>query len=107
MVINGKEEDVVHYVEHFDHVDDEPDTNLWECSLYSEVKLWHALSAEKLRSRADLAVPSGLQDAKKTLQIYRDALYPYMIEHNLTELVEDNASPHNNETIRSEHAKQV
>ena len=55
----------------------------------------------------DLVVPSGMQDTTKTLQIYQDVLYPYMTEHNLTELVEDNASPHNNAIIRSDHAKKV
>ena len=44
-----------------------------------------------------------MQDTKKTLQIYNDALYPTMQQWGLDQLVEDNASPHNNATIRQSH----
>ncbi len=44
-----------------------------------------------------------MQDTDKTLEIYRDALYPYMREYGLKHLVEDNASPHNNQKIRDSH----
>ena len=44
-----------------------------------------------------------MQDTAKTLQIYRDALYPALTRFAIDELVEDNASPHNNETIRQSH----
>ena len=44
-----------------------------------------------------------MQDTEKTLQIYEEALYPYMREHGLRDLVEDNASPHNNQKIRDAH----
>ena len=35
----------------------------------------------------------------------REALYPFLRKHNLDELVEDNASPHNNDVIRDEHKR--
>ena len=44
-----------------------------------------------------------MQDTAKTLEIYNEALYPTMVTHGLTQLVEDNASPHNNDTIRASH----
>lgn len=46
---------------------------------------------------------AGMQDTKKTLEIYREFLYPRMRELGLKDLVEDNASPHNNDTIRQSH----
>ena len=39
----------------------------------------------------------------KTLQIYEEALYPTLRRFGLDEIVEDNASPHNNDAIRSSH----
>ena len=45
----------------------------------------------------------GMQDTNKTLQIYRDFLYPRMREFGMRDLVEDNASPHNNDIIRASH----
>ena len=36
---------------------------------------------------------------------HREALYPYLSEHGLHEIIEDNASCHNNVTIRDEHKK--
>ena len=33
----------------------------------------------------------------------REALYPYLTEHSLNEIVEDNASCHSNECIRQLH----
>ena len=44
-----------------------------------------------------------MQDTVKTLEIYEEALYPTMRRAGLTQLVEDNASPHNNQTIRDSH----
>ncbi len=41
-----------------------------------------------------------MQDTSKTLEIYEVTLY-HVMEH--TDLVEDNASPHNNDTIRQSH----
>ena len=46
-----------------------------------------------------------MQDTKKTLEIYEEALYPAMQDWDITELVEDNASPHNNDAIRSSHRR--
>ena len=45
----------------------------------------------------------GMQDWKKTLEIYNEALYPRMRELGLRDLVEDNASPHNNDKVRESH----
>ena len=39
------------------------------------------------------------------MQIYEEALYPAMREWDITELVEDNASPHNNDKIRECHRR--
>ena len=44
-----------------------------------------------------------MQDTKKTLEIYNQALYPTMSEFGIDELVEDNVSPHNNQTIHDSH----
>ena len=44
-----------------------------------------------------------MQDTEKTLQIYAEALYPTLRQWDLDEIVEDNASPHNNNTIRQSH----
>ena len=46
-----------------------------------------------------------MQDTAKTLQIYEEALYPTVQRLGLDQLVEDNASPHNNETIRASHRR--
>ena len=37
------------------------------------------------------------------MQIYVDALYPTLREYGLNDIVEDNASPHNNDAIRQSH----
>ena len=44
-----------------------------------------------------------MQDTSKTLEIYQEALYPTLQEWGLDEIVEDNASPHNNDVIRQSH----
>ena len=44
-----------------------------------------------------------MQDTAKTLEIYGEALYPTLVEWGLDEIVEDNASPHNNDVIRKSH----
>ena len=46
-----------------------------------------------------------MQDTAKTLQIYGDALYPSLRRLGINSIVEDNASPHNNATIRESHAQ--
>ena len=38
-----------------------------------------------------------------TLTHNREALYPFLSQHNLNEIVEDNVSCHNNDVIREEH----
>ena len=44
-----------------------------------------------------------MQDTDKALYIYREALYPTMRQQGLDQLVEDNASTHNNDRIRQYH----
>ena len=44
-----------------------------------------------------------MQDTTKTLEIYAEALYPTLREWGMDEIVEDNASPHNNDDIRQSH----
>ena len=44
-----------------------------------------------------------MQDTAKTFEIYRDSLYPTLLEWGMNEIVEDNASPHNNDHIRDSH----
>ena len=44
-----------------------------------------------------------MQDTVKTLEIYEEALNPAMVRLGLTDLVEDNASPHNNQRIGESH----
>ena len=44
-----------------------------------------------------------MQDTNKTLEIYLETLYPTLREWDFDEIVEDNASPHNNERIRQSH----
>ena len=53
-----------------------------------------------LAQREDLKPPTSTQDTSKTLEIYNDAA---MQRLHLTDLVEDNASPHNNDDIRASH----
>jgi len=46
-----------------------------------------------------------MQDTTKTLEIYEDALYPSLRRLDINSIVEDNASPHNNATIRASHTQ--
>ena len=94
----------VSYVPHFEYPDDDPPENAWMYSSYREVREWHAASHHVLAAREDLQPPTSMQDTAKTLAIYNDALYPTMQQWGLDQLVEDNASPHNNNTIRASHA---
>ena len=55
--------------------------------------------------REDLQPPTGMQDTSKTLEIYEEALYPTLTRFGIDEIVEDNASPHNNDTIRASHTE--
>ena len=91
------------YVEHFLYPDEDPPQNRWHQSTFKEVRDWHRASRAVLAQRADLQPPTCMQDTAKTLEIYREALYPTMRELGINQLVEDNASPHNNDTIRASH----
>ena len=72
-------------------------------STHDEVKTCHDVSRAVLTQRPDLQPPTTMQDTSKTLQIYEEALYPTLRRFGLDEVVEDNASPHNNDTIRQSH----
>ena len=93
------------YVKHFDFPDEDPpeSPDTWYSSTYDEVKGWHDASRAALAQREDLQPPSGMQDINKTLEIYNQALYPTMAAPEIIQLVEDNASPHNNQRIRDSH----
>ena len=97
----------VSYVPHFQFPDVTPpeSSGEWLQSTYGEVRRWHATSRAVLLQRPDLQPPTSMQDTAKTLQIYEEALYPTMQRLGLDQLVEDNASPHNNETIRESHRR--
>ena len=73
---------------------------------YKEVKKRHAESHAVLAQREDLQPPTCMQDTTKTLEIYEDVLYPALTRLGLDSIiVEDNASPHNNEEIRNSHRR--
>ena len=93
----------VSYVPHFRYPDTTPPENQWFVSSYGEVREWHAASRAILLQRPDLQPPTTMQDTEKTLEIYEEALYPTMARLGLNQLVEDNASPHNNQRIRDSH----
>ena len=91
------------YVPHFTFPDSDPPQDEWLMSTYGEVRDWHQASRVVLSQREDLQPPTCMQDTAKTLEIYNEALYPTMQAYGLEQLVEDNASPHNNDTIRESH----
>ena len=93
----------VSYVPHFAFPDTTPPQDQWLYSSYGEVREWHAASRTVLVQRPDLQPPTCMQDTAKTLEIYNTALYPTMASLHIDQLVEDNASPHNNEKIRESH----
>ena len=95
----------VYYVDHFQSPDVDPPFAEWEHSSYAEVKDWHDESRARLAARDDLKPPTSMQDTAKTLSIYEDALYPTLRRFGLDEVVEDNASPHNNDVIRDSHRR--
>ena len=102
----GGTDDYVWYVNHFDFPDEDPpyvEGGPWEHSTYDYVKACHDSSRLVLASRPDLQPPTCMQDTAKTLEIYNEALYPTMRRLGLNDLVEDNASPHNNADIRQSH----
>ena len=100
---SGGNDNYVWYVNHFDYPDVTPPRAEWEHSSYGEVKQWHDDTRAVLSQRPDLQPPTSMQDTAKTLQIYQEALYPTLRQFGLDEIVEDNASPHNNESIRASH----
>ena len=102
---SGGNDNLVWYCNHFDYPDEDPPREEWERSGYDEVKEWHDNTRAVLCQRPDLQPPTGMQDTQKTLDIYEQALYPAMTEYRITDLVEDNASPHNNNTIRASHLR--
>ena len=53
-----------------------------------------------MRQLPELQPPTG---TAKTIAIYEEALYPCLDYFGLDSIVEDNASPHNNVTIRESH----
>jgi len=97
--------EVVHYCDHHANPDSNPPLNECESSTYDEVKAWHAESADRLSRVKELKPRTVMQDTDKTIEIYEAALYPFMREHRLTWLVEDNASPHANDRIRVKHVE--
>ena len=103
---SGGTDNLIWYVPHFDFPDADPpyvENGPWLCSGFDEVKEWHQNSRAVLAARPDLQPPTCMQDTAKTLDIYRTTLYPTMQELRLNQLVEDNASPHNNDAIRASH----
>ena len=99
---SGGDDDNVAYVEHFQHPDEDP-VDGWYTSTFAEVQQWHADSRAELAQRDDLKPPTTMQDTKKTLEIYNEALYPTLQRLGIRHIVEDNASPHNNARIRASH----
>ena len=91
------------YCDHFRFPDHNPPRNLCERSSYKEVRDWHNDSRAVLAQRPDLQPPTSMQDTAKTLEIYREALYPTLRQYGLDQIVEDNTSPHNNDSIRASH----
>ena len=99
----GGTDNNVSYVPHFTYPDTTPPECDWYVSSFEEVKEWHAASRLVLASRPDLQPPTCMQDTAKTLEIYEEALYPTLTRFGIDEIVEDNASPHNNNSIRDSH----
>ena len=102
----GGTDDYVWYVKHFDYPDEDPPyvpNGPWEHSTYAYVRDCHNASRAVLAARPDLQPPTCMQDTAKTLAIYNNALYPTMQRLGLDHIVEDNASPHNNDDIRQSH----
>jgi len=95
----------VSYVKHFDFPDEDPpeSPDAWFTSSFEEVQAWHRDSRDALMMRQDLQPPTCMQDTAKTISIYEEALYPTLTRLGLSSVVEDNASPHNNQVIRDSH----
>ena len=97
------DDNYVSYVPHFQFPDSTPPELEWLFSRHSEVKEWHDASRAALAQHSELQPPTTMQDTAKTLEIYAEALYPTLREWGMDEIVEDNASPHNNDAIRQSH----
>ena len=93
----------VSYVDHFAFPEETPPEVNQFVSTYDDVQRWHGRSRAVLAQREDLQPPTAMQDTAKTLEIYRENLYPTLQRLGLNAIVEDNASPHNNQTIRDSH----
>ena len=99
-------EDVIRYYDHFDNPEFDPPRDECEVSSYDDVKDWHTESHARLTLDPALKPPSIGQDCDKTLEIYREFLYPVMRRQRIKHLVEDNSSPHNSDKIRAVHQQQ-
>ena len=97
------DDNYVSYVPHFTFPDSTPPQSEWLFSRHSEVKEWHDATRASLEQHPELQPPTTMQDTSKTLEIYQQALYPTLRRFGMSDIVEDNASPHNNETIRQSH----
>ena len=100
----GGDDNFVSYVPHFAFPDVTPPEAEWSFSTHAEVKKWHDDTRAALAQHPELQPPTTMQDTEKTLEIYREALYPTLRQWGFDEIVEDNASPHNNDAIRQSHA---
>ena len=81
----------------------------WEYSSHDDVKSWHANTCAILCQRPNLQPPTPMQHTDKTLNIYRETLYPTLTQFDIREIVEDNNvddNPHNNDEIRTSHRVQ-
>ena len=70
--------DVIRYCDHFENPQADPVRDECEVSSCADVKQWHADSHAKLATDPTLKPPSVGQDIAKTLEIYREFLYPVM-----------------------------
>lgn len=97
------DDNFVSYVPYFKFPDSTPPESEWLYSRHCEVKEWHDATRASLAQHPELQPPTTMQDIEKTLEIYATALYPTLARLGLDEIVEDNASPHNNDSIRESH----
>ena len=94
----------VSYCNHFDFPDEDPTRDVDQfTSTQSDVHLWHRQSRAVLAQREDLQPPTCIQDTAKTREIYEESLFPTLLQQGINFIVEDNARPHNNKTIRDSH----
>ena len=72
----GGDDNFVSYVPHFAFPDATPPEAEWSYSTHAEVKKWHDDTRATLAQHPELQPPTTMQDTEKTLDIYREALYP-------------------------------